>query len=629
MPNGNLANGGNRDLKLTGKPGAGIRGAARASRRIPGRPVAILLSLAAFTFTSAQAGPSVRFAGAVSGLVMDSVGKPQPGASVSLFNQQERLLQRSYTDLSGNFSFGDLLPDLYSVQVSLASFLPASRERVQVRPGMRSLLEVSLSRIFSSIQVVSTAPAPGGLMSDDWKWTLRADSSLRPVLRLLPTPDIAAGTNTSSARMAVFHDTSGLVKISASDTALTDAAADEADLGTQFAFATSVYARNRVEVSGDLGYASVTGQPGAAIRTTFTHDIAGASPAVSVMMRQMNIASRAGQGVPGGPAGESVLPTLRTLSVSMKDKRQFGNSVALVYGSQLDSISYLNHLQYFSPWAKLSYALPHGYLDMIFTSGNSQPGLNSTNAEDGLQSELTALSTLPRLTEMNGQLKAQRGDDYEVGYSEVAGAMEYRISGYHQYVSNATLTIANPDGSLFSGDLLPSMFASSAFFDEGSISSSGYSLSATRTLGASQKLTVAYGTVGVMTPGAGFEAITNAESLRRDLTTANRGAVTIRAAGILKSTGTRYVTSYQYVDLQSAVPMASFSTQPDRAEPGLNIVLRQPIPFFPGISGHVEATAEMRNLLAQGYLPLSMLDGRQILVVNNPRVFRGGLAFIF
>jgi hypothetical protein len=89
------------------------------------------------------------------------------------------------------------------------------------------------------------------------------------------------------------------------------------------------------------------------------------------------------------------------------------------------------------------------------------------------------------------------------------------------------------------------------------------------------------------------------------------------------------MASYQYADLKSAVPMASFSTQADRAEPGLNIAIRQPIPFLPGMGGHVEATADMRNMLAQGYLPLTISDGRQMLIVNNPRVFRGGLAFIF
>lgn len=595
---------------------------------------AALLSLAVLTPGPLQAGAPVRFAGAVSGLVMDSVGKPQAGASVSLFNQQERLLQRAYTDLSGNFSFGDLLPDLYSVQVSFASFVPASREHVPVRPGMRSLLEVSLSRMFSSIQVVSSVPAPGGLMSDDWKWVLRADSSLRPVLRFLPSSSAApvssasAATSSGSSRTALFHDSSGMVKISATDGALTDASADEADLGTQFAFATSVYSRSQVQVSGNLGYASSSGQPAAAIRTTFSHEIAGDTPSVSVTMRQMNVPARVGQNMLTGTAGESSLPTLRTLSFSMSDKAQLTDSVSLVYGSQLDTINFVNRLQYFSPWAKLSYALPRGRLDLVFTSGNAQPGLDSAE-NDGLRNELAALALLPRLSEMGGQVKVQRGDDYEIGYSEVLGGTEFRLSGYHQYVSNATLTIANPGASLFVGDLLPSVFASSALFDAGTVSTSGYTVSASRRLSPNYKVTLAYGTLGVMTPGIDGGLISDAESLRREIATANRQALTFRSEGKVKQTGTRYIASYEYADLKSAVPMASFSTQPDRAEPGLNIAIRQPIPFFPGMLGHVEATAEMRNLLAQGYLPLSMADGRQILIVNTPRVFRGGLAFVF
>ncbi len=90
------------------------------------------------------------------------------------------------------FSFAELLPDLYSIQVSFASFVPAVKERIQIKAGMRSLLDVSLSRVFSSIQLVSTTPVPGGLMNDSWKWILRADSPTRPVLRILPAQCLAA-----------------------------------------------------------------------------------------------------------------------------------------------------------------------------------------------------------------------------------------------------------------------------------------------------------------------------------------------------------------------------------------------------------------------------------------------------
>ena len=43
----------------------------------------------------------------------------------------------------------------------------------------------------------------------------------------------------------------------------------------------------------------------------------------------------------------------------------------------------------------------------------------------------------------------------------------------------------------------------------------------------------------------------------------------------------------------------------------------------------IEATADIRNILAQGYLPLTTADGQRILLVQNPRSVRGGLSFTF
>jgi hypothetical protein len=43
----------------------------------------------------------------------------------------------------------------------------------------------------------------------------------------------------------------------------------------------------------------------------------------------------------------------------------------------------------------------------------------------------------------------------------------------------------------------------------------------------------------------------------------------------------------------------------------------------------MEATADVRNMLAQGYLPLQTASGQRILLVETPRSFRGGLSFIF
>jgi hypothetical protein len=70
-------------------------------------------------------------------------------------------------------------------------------------------------------------------------------------------------------------------------------------------------------------------------------------------------------------------------------------------------------------------------------------------------------------------------------------------------------------------------------------------------------------------------------------------------------------------------------TQRSRFDPGLNLYLRQPIPGGSVFSGRLEATAELRNLLAQGYVPVYAADGRRLLLIHSPRAVRGGLAFIF
>ena len=61
----------------------------------------------------------------------------------------------------------------------------------------------------------------------------------------------------------------------------------------------------------------------------------------------------------------------------------------------------------------------------------------------------------------------------------------------------------------------------------------------------------------------------------------------------------------------------------------MNIFVRQPIRTFSMAPFRMEASADFRNLLAEGYLPFAMSDGRQVLLMHTPRSFRGGLSFIF
>jgi hypothetical protein len=126
----------------------------------------------------------IQLSGAITGVVSDGLGIPQMGATVLLFNRQDRALQKFQTDEHGQFRFAGLFPEVYAIRVTLATYLPAWKKDILVQPGMRSVLNVNLSALFSTIQLAyPSAIETGSIMSDDWKWVLRTATSTRPVLR--------------------------------------------------------------------------------------------------------------------------------------------------------------------------------------------------------------------------------------------------------------------------------------------------------------------------------------------------------------------------------------------------------------------------------------------------------------
>ena len=72
-----------------------------------------------------------------------------------------------------------------------------------------------------------------------------------------------------------------------------------------------------------------------------------------------------------------------------------------------------------------------------------------------------------------------------------------------------------------------------------------------------------------------------------------------------------------------------FNASAGQSDPYLNIYLRQPIPGTGFLPGHMDAVIDVRNLLAQGYVPLLGQDGRTVYLVQSARSIRGGVAFSF
>src|ERR1039457_1147359 len=285
---------------------------------------------------------SVRLSGAIAGSVTNGDGVPQMGALVMLFNRQDGLSQKMCTDEKGNFAFPSLLPDIYSIRVTLASFVPAIKSNILVQPGMRSVLNVSLAALFSSIHLVYPPEHPA-FMSDDWKWVLRTASSTRPVRRRLPGVVAAPPDDAEKPHRTVFSDTRGLLMFSAGDGSLVAGFGSSADMGTAFALATSLFGSNQFQFAGNVGSGAQSGIPSAAFRTTYSRPVGPASPEVSVTLRALFLPNRMGLAI-FGPEGD--VPMLRSISANLDDHTRITDALSLQYGMALDSVSFSDHLSY-------------------------------------------------------------------------------------------------------------------------------------------------------------------------------------------------------------------------------------------------------------------------------------------
>ena len=582
---------------------------------------------------AALAVEPIRLTGSIAGFVRDTAGIPQMGATVLLFNQHERLVQRALTNERGIFGFGALPPDFYSVRVNLASFVPALKQKIAVQPGMQSLLYINMASLLSSIELVYAAPGQGALMSDDWKWTLKASSATRPVLRALPNQDSVSDPNRRQHTSAIFSETSGLVKVSAGDSNSPGDLSTQADLGTAFAVATSVFGRNQLEVSGNVGYASRTGSPAAGFRTTYRRE--GMSPELTITMRQIYLPSRAGVALMTGQDGA---PALRTMSVAMSDHMQVLERVRLDYGLSLDSVSFLDHLNYFSPYAKLGYDLrTFGLVQVAWSSGAPSPELVNTHGAAGethgdgaaLARDLAALALLPRVSLRDGRAKVQRTQSMELGYEKRFGSTTANLSAFRETVTNGAITMYAPDDLFVTPDVLPDLSRHGNIFNVGNYERSGYSASVTQALGDKLEVGAAVGRAGVLNTDQQDLGAGTGDELRSHIHTSQRFWASARASATLPGTGTHVSGSYQWTDYGSIMPSHLYLTQRTYPEAGLNWHIRQPIPSFPGMPGRLEATADLRNMLAQGYLPVPTGDGRRVLLIQSPRAVRGGLSFIF
>ncbi len=565
---------------------------------------------------------SLPITGDLLGSVVDGSGIPQMGATVQLFNKYERLIAKTLTAPDGRFAFAGLPADIYSVRVSLANFLPAVRDKIAIKAGIDSLLQVHLATLFSDVQVSFVLPTSG--MSNDWKWVLRSSPATRPITRFLP--DELSPPSSAELHPRIFSGTHAMLSLSGGDAGLIDSDSAQTDLGTGFVLSTNLLGKNQLQVGGTFGQGNFG--PGAmglcAIYSRSENGGFGEPPEVTLTISQLGLTGPQPSGTP--------IPALRTMSLSIYEVADPLDSVHIEYGMTGESVDYLQHTSRISPFARVTVSLGNkGEVIAAYSDGGRPDELSAHQqyqaAEtdgryDDLASTVNTLARLPQLSDRNGRLELQRTQSYELGYSNTIGSRTYAVSAFYEDVSNGRINVAGDLESLDSDDLFSDGISKTSTYNVGHYLRTGYLGSVNQRINDSVDVAFAYGRMG------GFTA--NADGIQENfLDERNHNLAAVNVAARAPRLGTKISANYGWFDSGALIPRHMFTTQNMYVSPGLNVIVRQPLPSLFGMPGRIELTADLRNLLAQGYLPLNTGDAGRLLIVQAPRAIRGGLNFIF
>ncbi len=264
-------------------------------------------------------------AGSISGYVRSASGVPQMGAVVEVLGAAAQAVE-VFSDETGYYSASGLLPGVYNIKVSAASFLPTIKEGIGLRPGARVLVNLTLNTLFEAIKV---APVRGPAETDDWKWVLRSVSN-RPILRLIDDQSADLGGEAQKSD----HDLRGSLSLLAGSAA--EGFGSASDLGTGFSLERSIFSSDTIGLQGNVGYGGVS--PASVLRASFSHKMDdGSEPSFALTMRNL-------------PAPDLGLHALQAFSLTTADSFALGDVVELHFGSELQTIQFLGRVTAFRPF---------------------------------------------------------------------------------------------------------------------------------------------------------------------------------------------------------------------------------------------------------------------------------------
>jgi hypothetical protein len=547
--------------------------------------------------------------GKLAGVVRDSSGTPQLGASVELISEAAGLASsRGFlTNMQGAFSGDKLAPGLYSVRVTLAGFLPTLEKHIRITSNLTTLVHIELESMFASLDQLRRTPSNASVEAEDWKWVLRSASAVRPVLEWMDDDTASASTvsvessKPAAPRLRLEFTDGARRPMSASTIGSAPA--------TAVAYEQKLGGTSKVILAGQMSYDQDAPSGGIATVWLPTGTL-GAGPHTALVLREAKL----------GPYG----PTFRGVRIDQGGALALGNRAVLRYGGEYVLVGLGAAASSLRPRAELNVRVSDDWTTaLIFASmPNGSSPLEASDAQSGgaLASALSELDAFPALLWRGGHPVLQGGMHEEISADRKLGTRgKLQIAGFHD--DNRHVAVFGHGGDLPAGDYFQDYFSNGFAYDGGSSSSWGTRVALREKLDGDVELTAVYSFGGALAPLDGADGL-----LREVLRTAPRHSFGASISAKVPHAGTKVSAGYKWVDGVTVSRVDSYGESLFQLDPYLHLSLRQPLPRF--ALGRWEAIADCDNLLAQGYVSTSSRDGHVVLVPAF-RTFRGGLSVQF
>ena len=569
----------------------------------------LILTLTCFSVgANASTAQAKAGAGKLSGVVRDSTGTPQMGATVEIV-PEVAVNAASFgllTNTQGIFHGERLAPGLYTVRVTLAGFLPTVQQHVRISAHLTTVVRVELESMFASLDQLRRQPSAANVERDDWKWVLRSATVTRPVLQWAEDGSTTATNARFDAKAAhprARLDFTDGARRPGSASSLPSAPA------TAFAYDQKLGGTGRLLLAGQVNYQSAGAGGGIATVWLPTGSL-GTGPHSALVLRESKF----------GPGG----PTFRGIRLEQGGTLPLGDRAVLRYGAEYVLVGMVKSATSLRPRLELDTQVTNAWhAAMIFAEepGAATP-LEADERENGseLAAALNELDSFPTLLWRGGRPVLEGGWHEEIAAERKLGVHgNLHVAAFHD--DNRHVAVFGRGNDLPSADYFQDYFSNGFAYDGGSSSNWGMRLALREKLSDTLEVTAMYAYAGALSPSDMVDAPTR-DMLRNTM----HNSVGVSVSTKLPRLGTKLKAGYKWVGGEAVSRLDAYGESLFQMDPFLHVGVRQALPKFG--PGRWEAIANCDNLFAQGYVSVNTQNGRAVLVPAF-RTFRGGLSVQF